>query len=125
MNPLIKKQLEACKVANIPVFDDNTTEINIPKGSAVNVTPYQIGKYYLAELADFVLNPSQGDTLSTNWNKNTVPKYKFYKCEITKIVGKMICILGCGYDALNQRDTADLWEGWVPQNGIKLIQELK
>ena len=44
MNPLIKKQLENCKVANIPEFDDNTTHITIPKGSVVNVSQYQVGR---------------------------------------------------------------------------------
>ena len=125
MNPLIKKQLANCKVANIPYFDDNTTVINIPKGSILNVTPYQVGKYYIIELADFLLNPSEGNTLSSNWNKGTCPKYKYYKCEIVKMVGKMICILGYGLDPVTGQDTSDLWEGWVPQAGIKLLQELK
>ena len=125
MNPLIKKQLENCKVANIPDFDDNTTHITISKGSVVNVSQYQIGKYYLVELADYVVNPPDGSTLASNWNKGSVPRYKYYKCEITKLVGKMICILGCGYDAVNYKDTNDLWEGWIPQEGIKILQELK
>ena len=125
MNPIIKKQLTSCKVANIPSFNDDTIDIVIPKGSVMNVTPYQIGKCYLVELADYVLNPSDGNTVSSNWNKGTCPRYKYYKCEITKIVGKMICILGCGFDAVNNIDTNDLWEGWVPQEGIRLLQELK
>ena len=125
MNPLIKKQLESCKVANIPYFDDDTLHISIPKGSALNVTHYQVGKFYLVELADYIVNPPDGYTLSSNWNKGTSPKYKYYKCEIVKLVGKMICILGCGYDPVSQLDTNDLWEGWVPQQGIKIVQELK
>ena len=124
MNPIIKKQLENCKVANIPLFDENTTVINIPKGSVMTVTPYQIGKCYLVELADFVVNP-EDMVFDSNWNKGTVPKYKHYKCEIRKVMGKMICIFGCGYDASTQQDTMDLWEGWVPQTGIKILQELK
>ena len=125
MNPIIKKQLENCRVANIPDFDDSTKTITIPKGSALTVTPYQVGKFYLVELADYVINPPEGYTLASNWNKGTSPKYKYYKCEIVKTVGKMICILGCGFDAVHQQDTNDLWEGWVPQAGIKLLQELK
>ena len=125
MNPIIKKQLEKCKVANIPDFTEDTRIIHIPKGSLLNVTQYQVGKCYVVELADYVVNPPEGYTLSSNWNKGTVPKYKYYKCEIVKIVGKMICILGCGFDHVHQVDTNDLWEGWVPQDGIKLLQELK
>lgn len=124
MNSLIKKQLESCKVANIPQFDDSDTVINIPKGSVLNVTQYQVGKYYIVEISDYITNPSEGSTLSNNWNKGTVPKYKYYKCEIVKIVGKMICILGYGINPVTGQDTSDLWEGWVPQEGIKLLQEL-
>ena len=125
MNPIIKKQLLNCKVANIPDFEDTDTTINIPKGSTLNVTLYQVGKCYLVELADYIINPPEGYTLASNWNKGTTPKYKYYKCEIVKIVGKMVCILGCGFDPLHQQDTNDLWEGWVPQAGIKILQELK
>ena len=125
MNPIIKKQLESCKVANIPPFGDDAIMITIPKGSTLNVTQYQIGKCYLVELADYVVNPPEGYTLASNWNKGTSPKYRYYKCEIVKVVGKMICILGCGVNPVTGQDTSDLWEGWVPQQGIKLIQELK
>ena len=78
MNPIIKKQLENCRVANIPDFDDSTKTITIPKGSALTVTPYQVGKFYLVELADYVINPPEGYTLASNWNKGTSPKYKYY-----------------------------------------------
>lgn len=125
MNPILKKQLENCKVANVPIFEEDSLVVCIPKGSVLNVTPYQVGKCYIVELADYVLNPSDGNTLASNWNKGTTPKYKYYKCEIVKIVGKMICILGYGLNPVTGQDTADLWEGWVPQSGIKLLQELK
>ena len=124
MNPIIKKQLENCKVANIPEFTEETTQICIPKGSVLNVTHYQVGQCYLVELSDYLLTPSDGNTLASNWNKGTVPKYKYYKCEIVKIVGKMICILGYGVNPVTGRDTSDLWEGWVPQSGIRLVQKL-
>ena len=91
----------------------------------LNVTPYQVGKCYIVELADYIINPPEGYTLASNWNKGSSPRYKHYKCEIVKIVGKMICILGYGYDLANERDTNELWEGWIPQAGIKLLHELK
>ena len=125
MNPIIKKQLEKCTVANIPVFTDDDLVITIPKGSILNVTPYQVGKCYIVEIADYVIDPPDGFSLSSNWNKGTCPKYKRYKREIVKIVGKMICILGCGIDPSSGAETNDLWQGWVPQAGIKLLQELK
>ena len=124
MNPIIKSQLEKCTVANIPVFDDSTTTLVIPKGSTLHVSPYQVNKCYIVELADYIINPPPDFTLADNWNNGSVPKWKYYKCEISKVMGKMIRITGCGYDYENNMDTNDVWEGWVPQQGIKLIQEL-
>ena len=124
MNPIIKKQLLSCRVANIPAIDDSADVIFIPKGSLMNITPYQVGKCYIVELADFVLSPSENSIITDNWNNGSVPKYKYYKCEIVKVMGKMVCIFGCGYDPLTKTDSADLWQGWVPQVGIKILQQL-
>lgn len=125
MNPIIKAQLENCRVANVPKFDDTTTSIKISKGSTLQVTPYQVNKCYLVELADYIIDPPDDFTLADNWNKGSIPQHKYYKCEISQIMGKMIRITGCGYDYINHCDTTDVWEGWVPQQGIKLIEELK
>ena len=124
MNPLIKKELESCKVASIPQFDDNTTLIHIPKGTHLTVTPYQVHKFYIVELASYITNPPPDNTLSINWNRGTIPKSTCYKCEIAQVMGKMVRINGCGYDPVSDTDLDDLWEGWVPQQGLKLIKEL-
>lgn len=124
MNEIIKKQLEACVVANVPYFDQNTTEIFIEKGSVMRVTPYQVGKCYLLEVAMHVIDPSEQKTLAANWNKGLSPKHRHYKCEILQVMGKMIKIVGCGYDMESHTDTLDMWEGWLPQSSVKIISEL-
>ena len=124
MNPIIKAQLDKCKVANLPHYDDATTSIVIPQGSTLSVSPYQLHKFYLVELSDYILNPPADFTLADNWNNGSIPKSKYYVAEIAQIVGKMIKITGCVYDITSQTSTTDSWEGWVPQKGIKLIQEL-
>lgn len=124
MNPLIKQQLEKCKVAVIPTFDDDTTILNIPKGTIVTVSPFEVGRCYLVELADYILNPPPDFTLAINWNQGSIPKHKYYKCEINKLMGNMVKIQGCGYLPDTQEDTFDMWAGWVPQKGIKLLQRL-
>lgn len=125
MNDLIKQQLQNCKVANVPQFSDNDTQIVIPKGTSLTVSPYQVHKCYVIELENYIINPPQTFTLADNWNNGSVPKRKYYKCEISQVVGKMVKIIGCGYDPDTDTDFSDVWEGWVPQNGIKLIKELK
>ena len=124
MNSIIKQQLKKCRVADIPEFDDNTTEILIQKQSGNVVSPYQVHKCYLVELANWVTNPSPDFNLAANWNKGSVPKHSFYYAEISQVMGKMIRITGCAYDPVTQSTLTDLWEGWVPQKGLKLIKEL-
>lgn len=125
MNNLIKKQLESCRVAHVPPFDDTTTQITILKGTSLNVSPYQVQRCYIVELENYIINPPPGFTLAENWNKGSVPKHKHYKCEITQVMGNMVKIRGCGYIVDTNQDTSDVWDGWVPQAGIKIIKELR
>ena len=125
MNPIIKQQLKNCRIARVPEFDDSAEQIIIRRGSDYNISPYQIGKCYLIELADYIINPPADFNLADNWNQGKIPKYKYYKCEIKQITGKMVKFMGFGYDIVNNQDSNYVWEGWAPQKGIKIIEELK
>lgn len=124
MNNLIQEQLKKCKVANIPYFDDSTVKLTIPKGSALTITVNELHKCYLLQLADWIIHPSPDSTLACNWNGGVVPKSQFYQAEISQVLSKMIRITGCGFDPETNTSTGDIWEGWVPQEGIKIIKEL-
>ena len=125
MNKIAREQLLKCKIANVPDFAENETEIFIPKGSTLNVSPYQINKCFVVELADYIINPPAHFALAENWNRGSKPSHKFYKAEISNVMGKMVKIVGCGYDPMTNTDFIDVWEGWVPQEGITLHNELK
>lgn len=125
MNPLIKKQLEMCKVAPIPdVIDDSIEELCIEKVSDANSRSFKIHSCYLVELADYILNPSTEYTLADNWNKGIVPKDKYMKVEVEQLLGKMVKIIGSGFDPDTNTDKNTVWELWVPQKGIKILQNL-
>ena len=47
MNKVIKEQLTKCKIANIPSFDDNTTELFIEKTGTNAINQYHLNKYYI------------------------------------------------------------------------------
>lgn len=125
INPLIKTQLNNCRSANIPAIDDETYVIHIPRNSDQVVSQYQIGMCYLIELADYIIHPSPEFTLAENWNQGRVPTFKHYKAVVTGVQGKMLKFLGSGYDIMNDQDTTTVWEGWVPQKGIKILETYK
>jgi hypothetical protein len=122
MNKIIKNQLLKCKVADIPSFEEDTTYIEIPKGKRFNKSlSFELNKCYIIEIEDYVLNPSPEFTLSTNWNRGTVPPNKYMKVMVSQIMGKMIKVIGNSYDYNNHTDLNFIWEGWLPSAAVKLL----
>lgn len=121
MNKIIKEQLKKCKVANIPHFDDSTTTLIINKYEEVIVKE---GEYYIIQLQNAITNPTGNSVLASNWNGGSVPRHSCYKCEITKVLGKMIKINGLAYDLEKGTDLDEMWTGWLPLGGITLVKKL-
>lgn len=123
MNPIVAQQLRLAKIADIPEWSDSTTELLVTKKSVVEILP-QEGHYYLIELADYLINPPEGFTLHSNWNNNDIPTHKYMKCQCAKLMGKMVKILGVGFDYENRVDLEEYWDGWLPLKSIKILREI-
>lgn len=115
MNKLIKKQLEKCKVAAIPTYDDNTIHIIIPKTAASNEASFIPNKYYLIEINNAVL---YDNVLAANWNNNLFPPENQMNVCVIQLLGKMVKLDCVG--ANNNK----AWAGWLPIKEIKIIKEL-
>ena len=124
MNKVVKEQLGKCKVAEISAFDDNTTHIFIPKKSSKDINAYHLHKYYVIEIEDYILNPPSDFTLAANWNKGTNPPSKYMNVEIINIQGKMVQVSGVSYNPMNPVAMPMHWEGWIPQKGLRIVQQL-
>lgn len=123
MNKYVIEELKKCKVAQLPPYNSSTRHLIIPK--AQNVEQYlQPGKCFLIKLEPYILNPPEGFTLHDNWNQGRKPPQQFMKVEIAQVMGKMIKVNGLGYDYANQRDTDEIWEGWLPKKAISIISSL-
>ena len=124
MNPLIKAQLEKVRTVKLPVFDENTTEMIISKGSKSDELFLEQDKCYLISVEDYILHPPEGFTLHTNWNNGKIPTHKFMKVDVSKIMGKMVKVNALGYDMKSQEDTTDMWDGWLPLKSITILEVL-
>lgn len=119
MNKIIQNELKKCKVANIPFFDDNTTEIIIQKGGkAVVKDDIILNHYYKIEVEDYIIKPYDGFTLHDNWNNGIIPKDKIMNCEVIQIMGKMIKVEAVG------ADTSNTWTGWLPRKSFHVVEEI-
>lgn len=124
MNKLIFDQLQKCQHCQLPVYDENSTHILIPKNSLKKELKLEIDHYYQIEIADYIMNPSEGFTLSQNWNGGTVPPHNIMNICVIQIMGKMIKVDGIGFDDLNQSPMTKPWTGWLPQTAIKIRGEI-
>ena len=126
INPLIKEQLEKCNI-KLPYYDDNTARLIIPK-QQVNERreiSLQIGRYYVIRIAKYILYPPENFTLDSNWNNGIHPQSEYMIATPVKFVGKMVQFDGCGYDFYNRKSLDDVYNGlWLPQSGIKIIEEI-
>ena len=120
MNNRIKEQLK--KVTSVDItFDDNTTEIIIPKTLKFNNLLLKKNVLYLIELFDSVINPDINSTLASNWNNGKIPKYKYYKAEVVDTISNMVKLNGIAVDKGRDLYTEN-WFGWIPSELFKVIK---
>lgn len=117
MNKFIKAQLNKCKIANIPEFDDNTVELLISTNYNINTvkSDWEQGSECDIEVEDYIIHPYPGFTLHDNWNGGIIPTDKQMHILILNNMGKMIKVQAKGIN--NNK----LWEGWLPKKSCKLI----
>lgn len=124
MNHFIEEQLNKCQVAAIPQHDAATLRLVIPKTIQIPTGGLKEGECYILRLDPVLTNPPPSSTLAVNWNGGSVPKSSYYKCEVTKVMGKMIKINGIEYYPETNQDSNTNWEGWLPIANVKVIQKL-
>ena len=119
MNKLIEKELNNCKIAYIPSFDENTTFLNIVKGTRnISDVKFEKGRYYRIQLADYLIHPNDNFIFHIQWNKGIIPRDKVMNAEILEVMGsKMIKILGVGL-------SGSMWEGWLPVDSVDILNLL-
>ena len=83
----------------IPPFSEDDKEIVIPMGDRNMFLPHlELNHYYIVELEQYVLTPTDNFTLHTNWNKGIIPQDNYMKCLVEQFLGKLVRITGVGYD---------------------------
>lgn len=122
MNKFIEEELNKCKLASVEQISD--TEYLIKKKTVEDIG-FEVNKYYIIELENYIINPPETFTLAANWNNGVTPQSKNLKVMITQIMGKMIKIDGCGFDVGLNSDKNDIYLGlWLPQAGVKILKKL-
>lgn len=129
MNKIIKNQLSKVRV-QLPEYDDNTTEMIIPRQTMMSLpimehNDFIIGKFYILQLAKYITNPLPNFDLAEKWNNGVVPSSEYIRCQVTDIKGKMINVGAIGFDVLSYTDKTDVYSSlWLPKAAITIVKEL-
>lgn len=122
MNKIIKKQLENCRVAEIPNLEDSATHIYIKR--VLNILPINMLKNHLYLIR---IKPSvkSNDTIAYNWNNGIHPIYDLYKVEKLDEVGNMIKLNGIAVDKTTGENIYNnSFYGYLPNDGFEIIEEV-
>ena len=117
MNKLIKEQLLKVTATKIE-FNDDTTELFIPKTLVISNASLKKGMVYRIKLEPFITNPNPSSTLASNWNNGIIPKYDEYYADIIDRMGVMIKV-----NAVAVEDNTSQFVGWLPDNGFTVISK--
>ena len=124
MNKFVKEQLNNCRVAHIPQFNDETTHLVIQRNNRTNDT-LLLNNYYLIEILDSVFKDAAIQTLIRE-KSNYVLNSKYLKCMATKFLDGWTRFDGVGYDIVNKQDLNDAYLGlWLPHNSYIIIEKIE
>lgn len=118
MNKLVEAQLAKVQTADLSQFDKENNAYFIPQKKSIKI---EENNCYLIKLSDTIFS---NEALKTNWNNGNMPKYSYLKIDVSKIIAKMIKVVGVGYDFEKQEDIPYFWNGWLTTNEIEVLEKL-
>ena len=121
MNKIIKDQLNKCRVAVVPEFEDSATHIFIKRVTNILTSNMLPGHVYLIRIKPSVKN---NDTIAANWNGGIKPQYDYYKVEKLGDVGTMIKLNGIAFDYDTKSDVYTSFYGYLPIDGFEILEEV-
>lgn len=113
----MSKQLEN-ELARLNAFKVDTNHYHINKDATIRVL---VDKCYLIQVHDSIFDANS--ILTVNWNRGVVPKCRFYKIDVIKVVQNMINVNGLGYN-YNPMQVEDRFNGWLPLEEIDVLSEI-
>lgn len=124
MNQLIQQQLKKVQF-DLPTWDENTEELFIKKRGPEDPSIIKSGRCYIIQVPEYIVNPPDGFTLNSNWNKGlSINDYILY-VEINKVMGKMIQFTGRGFDYKNKTTNNNFYnQMWLPMKSIQILDVL-
>lgn len=122
MNKLIQKQLDRLRVAKIDFYDELKHVFTFKRHMSKD---FKVDNVYVIKLSNQLMNPQNNEVLMSNWNSGSHPTHNYIKAQVNKKVGNMIYVCGAYYDINTKSITNRFWNGWLPDEQLEIIEEVK
>jgi hypothetical protein len=123
LDKIIQQQLDSLEVAKVDQYIEERHRYLFKQIKPVTLDVF---KTYILRLGNSLLTKSTSSALANNWNHGTVPLHGLMKAKVMKKMGGM-CLL-CGEylnELFDKIDGCEPWEGWVPQDEVTIMEEVK
>ena len=117
MNKFIKQQLDLAGIE----YKESDNSIFIPKVTGIKL---EEDGCYIIKLKETLFHLDPTSALITNWNAGSIPTEKYYKIDVSKILGNMVKITGISYNPTTKNCSDIYWAGWLPINEIEIMERL-
>lgn len=118
MIDIIKKQLEKVEYADLSNFNADTNTYLIKKRVDIKL---DVDNCYLIKIKPSAYN---NFVVITNWNNGSMPSSDYLKVDISKIMAKMVKVVGVAYDKQADQDLGSFWSGWLCIDDLEVISKL-
>lgn len=118
MVDIIQKQLSKVEYADLSRFDPQTNTYIIKKRVDMKL---EVDNCYLIRVKPSAYNNM---TVTINWNGGNVPPSEYLKVDISKIMGKMVRVVGVSHDYQTKQDLTSFWSGWLSTDDLEVISKL-
>lgn len=115
---LIEDQLKKVEFADLSNFNKETNTYLIRKRVDIKIQEDHI---YLIQIKPSCFN---NDTVIINWNGGNKPPEGFLQIDVSKVMNKMIKVVGVSYDNEQGSVTNKFWSGWLSLDDISIIRQI-
>lgn len=121
MDKVIEEQLKKVQYADLSNFDEKTNTYIIKKRVDLKL---EEDHYYIIQIKDDFLRNGKNDIITINWNAGKYPKNKYYRVDVTKVMGKMVRVNGSAFDYETGEELTESFSGWLSLNCIIVLEEI-
>lgn len=118
MVDIIKKQLDRVEYADLTNYNPETNTYIIKKRVDIKL---EADSCYLIRIKP---SARYNFTVIENWNNGSMPSSDYLKVDISKVMAKMVKVVGVAYDHITQQDLASFWSGWLSTDDVEVIAKL-